>query len=85
MMDYLKQMYKVELKHPKQPLLFVNFKDTRIYLPPELCREASLPENFTSDSRKMRDLQEYKISNPAQRFERILDVINKIGQAGEFG
>jgi hypothetical protein len=53
-------------------------------LPPELCREASLPENFTSDSRKMRDLQEYKISNPAQRMERILEVINKIGEAGEF-
>lgn len=53
-------------------------------MPPELCREASLPENFTSDSRKMRDLQEYKISNPAQRMERILEVINKIGEAGEF-
>jgi hypothetical protein len=62
----------------------VNFRDTRIYLPTELCREASLPENFTSDSRKMKDLQEYKISHPEQRFTRILSVINRLMSAGEF-
>ncbi len=56
----------------------MNFRDTRIYLPTECCREASLPENFTSDSRKMRDLQEHKISHPRQRFERIIATVNKI-------
>jgi len=56
MMEYLKTQYKVNLRDTKQPLLYVNFRDTRIYLPTELCREASLPENFTSDSRKMKDL-----------------------------
>ena len=84
MKDYLKQQYDVNLRDLKQPLLYVNFRDTRIYLPTEMCREASLPENFTSDSRKMRDLQEHKISHPEQRFKRIIDVINKLMIAEEF-
>jgi len=72
------------LKDLKQPLLYVNFKDSRVYLPTELCHEASLPENFTSDSRKMKDLQEYKISNPTDRFERIANVLNRIANMPEF-
>jgi hypothetical protein len=47
MAEYLKVQYKVNLKYLDQPLLFVNFRDDRIYLPTELCRDASLPENFT--------------------------------------
>lgn len=84
MKDYMNEQYKINLRELKQPLLFVNFRDTRIYLPTELCRDASLPENFTSDARKMRDLQEFKISHPAQRFNRIISVINKLMEAGEF-
>lgn len=84
MAEYLTRQYQVKLREENQPLLFVNFRDTRIYLPPELCREASLPENFTSDSRKMRDLQEYKISHPEQRMKRIQEIINKLGEAGQF-
>ena len=64
MKDYLFEIYKLKISEPNQPLLFVNFRDTRVYLPTEMCREASLPENFTSDSRKMKDLQEFKISHP---------------------
>jgi hypothetical protein len=64
--------------------LYCNFKDTRVYLPTELCHEAALPENFTSDARKMRDLDEYKIKNPDQRFNRITDVLNRIFNAPEF-
>jgi len=84
MFEYIYKTYKISLKHRKQPLLYVNFKDTRVYLPTELCHEASLPENFTSDSRKMKDLQDYKISNPTERFERIAKVLNRICAMPEF-
>jgi hypothetical protein len=84
MKDYLLEKHKIRLREPNQPLLIVNFRDTRIYLPPEMCREASLPENFTSDPRKMRDLQQYKISHPAQRFDRINTFKNKLMEAVEF-
>jgi hypothetical protein len=53
-------------------------------LPTELCHEAALPENFTSDPRKMKDLQEYKISNPTDRFERIATVLSRIANMPEF-
>ena len=39
-------------------------KNMPIYLVPEFCHEASLPEDFTKDSRKMRDIDGYKIKNP---------------------
>lgn len=84
MYDYIFKTYKIKLKERKQPLLYCNFKDTRVYLPTELCHEASLPENFTSDSRKMKDLQEFKISNPTERFERIATVLNRICNMPEF-
>jgi hypothetical protein len=62
------------LKDKKQPLLFKNFRSIREYFPTELCQEASLPENFTSDPQKMKALQNYKISNPNERFAKIKDV-----------
>ena len=62
----------------------MNFRDTRIYLPTESCREASLPDDFTKDSRKMRGLQPFKISHPNERFSRIIGVINKLMNADEF-
>ena len=37
-------------------MLVVNQRDGYIYLPASLCHEASLPEGFTKDVRKMRDL-----------------------------
>ncbi len=71
MVQYLATVHNVRLKYPNQPLLYVNKLDTRIYLATEFCYEASLPDNFTSDSRKMKALQDYKISNPTDRFQRI--------------
>ena len=39
---------KIEgLTDPKQPLLYVNKPDGRIYLPVQLCSRASLPDDFT--------------------------------------
>ena len=59
MKEYFFKKYGIEL-NDKQPLLYVNQtrgeKVERIYLPTELCHEASLPKSFTKDVRKMRDL-----------------------------
>jgi hypothetical protein len=52
-------------------MLFVNIKDERIYLPTSLCHEASLPADFTRDTRKMRDIDKYKIKDPSERYDRI--------------
>jgi hypothetical protein len=64
--------------------LFVNFKDTRVYLPTELCHDCALPDNFTTDSRKMRDIEEHKIKNPVDRFDRISKVLSRISNQKEF-
>lgn len=84
MIDYIKKMYGVKITAPDQPCLYVNYADQRIYLPVELCHEAALPENFTSDTRKMRDIDQYKIKNPNDRFKRISTLINKILNAPGF-
>lgn len=84
MIEYMKVVHKVKIGYTDQPLLFVNFKDIRVYLPPELCHEAALPDNFTTDARKMRDIDEYKIKSPNERFTRIIDVLNRIFNAPEF-
>jgi hypothetical protein len=36
-----------------------------------LCYEAALPDDFTKDARKMRDLDEFKVKDPTDRFDRI--------------
>ena len=48
MREYFYKFHKIKLLDDKQPLLYVNRRagDT-IYLPTELCQEASLPKNFT--------------------------------------
>lgn len=84
LIEYMKINYKKDIHKPKQPLLFVNMLAQRIYLIPEFCHEASLPENFTSDSRKMRAIDEYKIKNPQDRYKRTVDLVNKIFNNPEF-
>lgn len=57
MTEYFYERYKIKLS-PKQPLLYVNYNSgDKVYLPAELCHDASLPKNFTSDAYKMRELQ----------------------------
>ena len=87
MKEYFFKQYKIKL-HDKQPLLYVNQtrgdKTERIYLPTQLCHEASLPKNFTKDQRKMRDLQQYKINDPNQRKRKILNLVSKFADDATF-
>lgn len=62
-------------------MLFVNIRDERIYLPTSLCHEASLPANFTKDTRKMQDIDKYKIKNPVERFDRIQQLTDRLANA----
>lgn len=55
-----------------------------ILLIPEFCHEASLPDDFTKDARKMRDIDAYKIKNPQERFDRICALVNKLFSHPEF-
>jgi len=72
MSEYFFKRYKIKLR-PKQPLLYVNYRSgDKVYLPAELCHEASLPKNFTSDTYKMRELQPYKITSAEERKKKIL-------------
>jgi hypothetical protein len=66
--EYMKVKYKVKISRPDQPMLWVNFRNEFFYLPTELCHEAALPDNFTADARKMRDLDQYKLKSPTVRF-----------------
>jgi len=75
MKDYFEHKYKVRLRDPKQPLIVVHRYDGNIYLPSELCHEASLPANFTKDARAMREIRNYKISNPTDRVKRLEKLI----------
>jgi hypothetical protein len=80
MMKYFDVHYKIKLRDHKQPLLYVNSRKgegNRIYLPTELCNEASLPPDFTRDQYKMRQIQDYKISGPNKRMEKINKLITK--------
>lgn len=83
MSQYFKQRYKINLAD-KQPLLYVNQRDGRIYLPSQLCNEASLPDNFTRDTYKMRELQQYKITSAEKRKEKIEKLIMKFGNDQTF-
>lgn len=66
MVEYFYERYKIKL-NPKQPVLIVRYNDEEIYLPAELCHEASLPKDFTKDVNKMRDIQGYKITSAEER------------------
>lgn len=83
MTQYFWETYKIKL-NPKQPCLYVNQRDQKIFLPAELCHEASLPENFTKDTFKMRELQGYKITSAEERKKKILKLIQKFMQDDVF-
>jgi hypothetical protein len=78
MISYFRDTYNVALKE-NQPLFVVHKRDQKIYLPTQYCYEARLPEDFTKDGFLMRTLRDYKISNPNDRYERILKLMNKMG------
>jgi len=60
----------------KQPLLVVNRRSgDSIYLPTEICFEASLPEHFTRDFRAMQEIQPYKISSATKRLDKIMNLV----------
>jgi hypothetical protein len=80
----MKATYNRVVTDQNQPLLVVNFRDFPVYLLPEFCHEASLPEDFTKDARKMRDIDGYKIKNPQDRYNRIATLINKLFNHPEF-
>lgn len=78
MAEYFDKQYNIQLKHEKQPLLFVNRRmGDRIYLPTELCQEASLPKNFTRNQRDQQTLQDVKLNSAQKRFELINRLIQK--------
>lgn len=72
------------LREENQPMLVVNQRDSYIYLPTSLCHEASLPKDFTKDTRRVRNLQACKIANPDERFNRISNLILKLKDNEEF-
>ena len=75
----MKEKYKITLKEIEyQPILFVNLRNMKIYLPPELCRDCSLPEDFTKNKNAMRDIAASKIKDPAERFERLQKILKQI-------
>ena len=70
MHEYMYKAHGVNLRE-KQPLLFVNRGTEKIYLPVTECFEASLPPDFTKDSRKMRDIHHLKVTYPGVRKDKI--------------
>lgn len=54
--QYFKEQYNITLVD-KQPMLTVNQREGQTtYLPAQLCHNAHLPDNFTRNAAKMRDL-----------------------------
>lgn len=64
MVEYFKKKYNIVIDG-NQPLLYVNnWQTDKIYLPTQLCNEASLPADFTQDTNKMRDIDGFKLKDP---------------------
>lgn len=57
----------------------------KIYLPPELCRDCSLPEDFTKNKKAMKEIAEHKIKDPAERFERLKKIAKSLKDHEKFG
>lgn len=85
MLQYFAERYKRDLDD-KQPLLFINDRKngTRKYLPAQLCNQANLPPDFTRDTRKMREIQQYKITSAQERMEKINQIVAKFQDDEEF-
>jgi len=45
-----------KIEDGNQPLLIATHNDERIFIVPSLCHRASLPDDFTSDTKNMRKL-----------------------------
>ena len=80
MAEYFQLKYNIRIPNSdiNQPCLVIERGVTTTVLPSSLCNEASLPKDFTKDAQKMRNLQNYKVMNPRDRYQRIYDIIQKI-------
>nr|AEX87963.1 Otiwi13 [Sterkiella histriomuscorum] len=76
---YFEKKYGIKIpeRHLNQPLLVVHENDQKVYLCPSLCKKVSLQKSFTSNSRKMKCLEDYKLSYPEQRYNRINTLIQR--------
>lgn len=48
---------------------------------PSRCHEASLPQGFTKDGKRMRELRKHMITEPKDRYERINNLIENFTKA----
>jgi len=55
-----------------------------IFLPTERCHEAALPADFTRDDQKMRQIDQFKVKTPEDRYDRIHKLINSLVNNEEF-
>ena len=84
MSQYFFEQYKIRLAD-NQPLLVVTFKKgDSIYLPTQLCHEASLPKDFTKDFRKAQDIQPYKITSADKRLAKIMKIVRDFQNDSQF-
>lgn len=81
MIEYFWVKHKIDLKkNAGQPVLIIHKlkQKEHIYLPVSECYSASLPEGFTEDFKKMKDIGQYRISDPNERFDRYSFFVKKL-------
>jgi hypothetical protein len=79
MVEYFKKKYNITLKDKDQPLIVINRKrGPSINLPPEICFEAGLPDEYFKDKNIMRELGKSKFLTPDQRMKSILELNSDI-------
>ena len=83
LLEYYKDVYKIEIKDEKQPLLIVKGKlpqkkTINLYFVPELCKLSGIDKNTTQNKEIMKDLSKKTKLKPNERVKKMNDFLNII-------
>ena len=83
LLEYYKEVYKIDIKDEKQPLLIVKGKlpqrkAINLYFVPELCKLSGLDKNTTQNQQIMKDLSKKTKLKPDERVKKTKELLNII-------
>ena len=83
LLEYYKEVYKIDIKDEKQPLLIVKGKlpqrkAINLYFVPELCKLSGLDKNTTQNQQIMKDLSNKTKLKPDERVRKTNEFLNII-------
>ena len=84
MIDYFKDAYNVRLREKDQPLLILNRRKGKVFLPPEMCLRVGLDHEIFSNAKTMKTVRDCISRTPLMRLTEAQDLNKSLANSQAF-